>query len=173
MLDLAPIAARSLLCHGNWSLQDIEDASQEAALHIWQAMQRKPGAANGYYFRAGFTGAQQWVQQRCREWDSFRVMADYATAGLDAERRGWHDGKPWSEPLSDARRDQLETLFAALPGSARGFKPEQGALIVQLLSRGLTQKEIGDELGKSRWHIGVIRQRIRKALQAHLEGHHE
>lgn len=171
MLDLAPVAARSLLRHGNWSPMDIEDATQEAALHIWQAMQRKPHATSGYYFRAGFTGAQQWMRQRCREWDSLRIVAGYATAGLEAERRGWHDGKPWSEPLSDARRDRLATILAV--GRRKPETADRDALIVQMLSRGMTQKEIGDGLDMSRWHVGVLRQRIRKALQAHMEGHHE
>lgn len=150
-----------------WSGQDYEDASQEAALHIHQAMQRRPEAGSGYYARAGYKAARGWVAAQARSLDSQRVLAGFASTGLNAERRGWHDGKPWDEPLSDARAAQIANLLAK--GRRKPETALRDACILQSLSRGLTQKEIGDEMGLSRWHVGVLRQRIRKALSAYQE----
>ena len=162
--SIAPLAlsiARSVLRWG-WDAADIEDAAQEAALHIWTAMQRTPDAGRGYYAAAGYRGARGWMAAQCRNADSLRALADCANAGLDAERRGWHDGKPWQEPLTDEERDRLVQILAR--GRRKPASAERDAWIVQALSRGLTQMEIGNELGISRWHVGVLRQRIRTAL---------
>jgi len=169
---LATETSRAALARaGRWTAADYEDAAQEAALHIWQAAVRTPSAGRGYYARAGYTAAQGWIAAQSRHYDSMRVLAGYASAGLDAERRGWHDGKPWQEPLSDAQRDLLAARLAQLRG--RADTAERDAGIVQALSRGLTQREIGEPLGISRWHVGVLRQRIRKTLEAYMENDHE
>lgn len=167
-MDIQPLAqsvARAALARwGRWSPMDVEDATQEAAIHIWQAVQRKPGASSGYYARAGYTGAMGWMAEQARYADGMRVMAGYASAGLDAERQAFHDGKPWQEPLDKTRAEAVAPLLG------RGATGQRRAAVLAGLSRGLTQAEIGAELGISKWHVGVERQRARKALAAHTRG---
>lgn len=164
ILDLAQQVGRAACCRfgsGSWPVQDVEDACQEAALHIHQAMQRMPDAGRGYYARAGYLGAIEFFIGRCKAHDADRV---YASAGLDAARKGWHEGQAWQEPMDNAQRAALVLLLTGLPN--KRFRPEMGATVMQLLSRGLTQSEIGLEIGKSKWHVGVVRQRVRRVLEA-------
>lgn len=164
ILELAHRVSRAAVARmGVWvSPQDFEDVKQTAALHIYQAFLRNPDASRGYYARSGFTGAMNCLASICFRNDTDRKAREVAESGVVQGESAYHEGQAWQEPLSEEEREYITEAIAALPWRKRCAS--EYVNVLEGLSQGLTQKEIGDQIGKTRWHVGVIRQRLRTAL---------
>lgn len=155
---------------GHFSREEIEDASQDAAIAILQAQARPCyNGGTGYLARAAFIAARASFITVYVARAEMRALAGLSSAQWEQLQRSFHDGKPWERAIEDDERDQIAQWLSTQ--RREGYRPDMGARVMQLLSRGLTQKEIGEEMGKSRWHIGMIRQRVRRTLEAAAAQH--
>lgn len=151
----------------SWTREDFEDACQEAAAGIVRALRDYPGRSNGYYVRAGEQAATRYAFRRTSVRDASKLL-DYAGAAPLEQRRGYHDGRPWSRELTEEETRRVWRLLYEAR-SKRGVRGAEAAdrdtAILLLLSRGWTHALIAERMGLTRNHVHKYRQDIRRRLE--------
>lgn len=175
ILDLADKAARCVRRRYDlqWTPEDFEDARQEAAASICRALRDRPNMGEGYYFRAGVQGATR---------QAFRHASLHAGSLTRSDGSTIEDGEPietpsrgWATPLGDAELPTLRRLLGTVrrKPDARGGPKTRDQLAVARdlvilvgLSEGLSQSQIGEQLGLPKGHVHKYQQNIRRRLAA-------
>jgi RNA polymerase sigma factor (sigma-70 family) len=131
-------------------VQDREDLTQEVMTEVWQAVNRP-----GFDFAAGFWGFVEVVTaRRCIDW--IRAQRRASRQPEDLQRPS---ATPLQETLSNERLRLASQAVAALDPACR-------QLILLRLQRGLSYKQMAQELGRTEGALRVQMYRcIRKAQQ--------
>lgn len=171
IIDLADKAARHVRKRFDlqWTREDFEDARQEAATGIVRALRdASEGVSNGYYFRAGAQGATRYAFRRTS------IRAESVAERTDGTAMGY-PSRGWAQPLEDADFPKLRTMLGRVhrKANARGGPTTRDQLavardliILEGLSRGLSQSEIGARLALPKGHVHRYQQQLRLRLAA-------
>jgi len=137
---------------------DGADLHQEMLVQLWRSVSNFRGQAQEttWIYRVCLNTAFSWRRDRNRRAARMKIAKEPVEETASAA-----DGP--------AESHERKERFAALLDAVRSLPPTHRSLVVLALD-GLSHREIGDVLGMTENHVGVVLLRARRKLAATLKG---